>query len=75
MRAFRLLALAAAMAIPAAAANAQVGVYVGPPAVRFDHRVYVQPYPYTFAPRYDWRRDYRFDRRDHWRFEHRRDRW
>jgi len=74
MRALRLLALAAAMAIPAAAANAQVGVYVGPQvrfvAPRWDHRVYVRPY--VFAPRYDWRghhgwvRAERHERRDRW---------
>ncbi len=74
MRALRLLALAAAMAIPAAAANAQVGVYVGPQmryvAPHWDHRIYVRPYVYT--PRYDWRghrgweHRERFVRRDRW---------
>ncbi len=79
MRAVRLLALAAAMAIPAAAANAQVGVYVGPQAryqaphyfaPHWDHRIYVRPYVY--APRYDWHghrgweHGDRYVRRDRW---------
>ncbi len=66
MRTLRLLALAAGLVIPAAAAPAQVGIYVGPgaryaapayaPAVygaplHWQHRIYpVYPRPYVAAP-------------------------
>jgi hypothetical protein len=64
MRALRLLALAAALVVPAAAAHAQVGVYVGP-SVRYaapygarihaDHRFYGRPFvngPWIAPPVY-----------------------
>lgn len=59
MRALRLLALAATLVVPAAAAHAQVGVYVGPsvgyaapaygpaayyPPAYWHHRIYERPY-------------------------------
>jgi hypothetical protein len=53
MRAFRLLALAAALVVPAAAAHAQVGVYVGP-SVRYAAPVYGVGYAPGYDARYHW---------------------
>ncbi len=66
MRTLRLLALAAGLIVPAAAAHAQVGIYVGPSAryaapayapgiytapLHWQHRLYpVYPRPYVVAP-------------------------
>jgi hypothetical protein len=79
MRAFRLLALAAALVVPAAAAHAQYGVYVGPTAGyagawvpgHWDYNAYgrfwvpAHPVAGYYAPyRHDWRFDHDGDR--HW---------
>jgi hypothetical protein len=51
MRALRLLALAAALVVPAAAAHAQVGVYVGP-SVSYGARLHAEHRFYGRAPVY-----------------------
>ena len=68
MRALRLLSLAAALVVPAAAAHAQFGVYVGPPVryaapvygpafygpgIHYDHLYYGRPHFYGYHR--DWR--------------------